>query len=780
MPRLIDIVVPVYKSPALTRRCLESLFENRYEVADLQPRVTIINDSPGDPEIEALLAEVSAGQGNVTVLTNETNRGFVHTANRGLDLARRDNRDVLLVNADTETFPGTLQNVVRVAYLDPQIAFVSPRSNNASHCSLPHFYGGRLPSRGEARDRWMQLSAGMPAFHFVPTGVGFYLFIKHGVLANFGLLSTDFGVGYEEENDLILRANKAGYRAVLANHAFAYHSGSASFRLTRIDLREHQERNLRKIAAQHSEYLPLVRRYEASAHFRAEELLGAWLPDASGRVKLIFDCSHIGPNHNGTSELSVAVLKELSRRHGASIDLSVLCSLEAYEYHDLHRQYALRRHDVRAATTERFAIAIRLGQPFDVHSISMLERLAPINLIGMLDTIAEDCGYLSLAYELDELWGHVARHANGLLFISQFSQQTFLARHPEAASARRYARLLPTKLNSYEMSASSAASEHVLVMGNHFAHKASAHTANLLAAAFPTVRFVVLGKETFVSGNVIGYQSGELRQEQVDSLMRRAGVVVLPSHVEGFGFGLPHALAAGKVAVVRDIPATREILASYESVRGVFIYTDDSDLVESMTEALQSGESRIEDGAAEGWEEWVDGLVQFCWSAYRDPAVFARLVARIQAGDMLRRASGREDGKPQAQAAPVAGEGVARAAASTFASPLLVDSRGKQWIPAREVSELLALDGAEFICGAYVTLFGRLPDPEGLENYIGELKSGISKLQILRRLRRSDEGSRVGATLKGMTYETLRWRAQSWLRGRRGQPDQRDGGAVHG
>ena len=67
----------------------------------------------------------------------------------------------------------------------------------------------------------------------------------------------------------------------------------------------------------------------------------------------------------------------------------------------------------------------------------------------MLDTIAEDCGYLSLDAPLDDLWGHVARHSNGLFFISQFSEQTFLARYPDAKQLSRYARLLPTKLAEY-------------------------------------------------------------------------------------------------------------------------------------------------------------------------------------------------------------------------------------------------------------------------------------------------------------------------------------------
>ena len=44
-----------------------------------------------------------------------------------------------------------------------------------------------------------------------------------------------------------MRANKAGYRAALANHAFAYHAGSASFTLLELDLHDHRNSNLQKI-----------------------------------------------------------------------------------------------------------------------------------------------------------------------------------------------------------------------------------------------------------------------------------------------------------------------------------------------------------------------------------------------------------------------------------------------------------------------------------------------------------------------------------------------------
>jgi len=204
------------------------------------------------------------------------------------------------------------------------------------------------------------------------------------------------------------------------------------------------------MAQRHAEFLPLVRRYEGSAHFRAEALLSHVLPTASGRLKLVFDLSSVGPNFNGTNEMGMAIIDALYERHSSTFEFNVICSLESFKFHKLDRHEGLRRHDTEHRTTEKFAIGVQLGQPFSVHAISVLEDLAVINIFGMLDTIGEDCGYLSITHQLDSLWGHIARHANGMFFNSKFSEQCVITRYPDAKDLSRYARLLPTRLSSYK------------------------------------------------------------------------------------------------------------------------------------------------------------------------------------------------------------------------------------------------------------------------------------------------------------------------------------------
>lgn len=56
------------------------------------------------------------------------------------------------------------------------------------------------------------------------------------------------------------------------------------------------------------------------------------------------------------------------------------------------------------------------------------------------------------------------------------------------------------------------------------------------------------------------------------------------------------------------------------------------------------------------------------------------------------------------------------------------------------MNDLLAYDDEQFVQRAYQVLLGRAPDPEGLGNYVEQLRNGVSKLQIASQLRMSDEG----------------------------------------
>lgn len=719
--RRLDIIVPIYRNAALVCACVASLLEHIDEIAAYKPRLILINDSPADEEVkELLLRYESVG---LTVLHNEVNLGFVRSVNRGLALAERDGHDALLVNSDTQTFSGTLAELLKAVRSDPQIGFASPRSNNASICSLPHFLGNLPQSPEQSFRRWREISRTMPAYHFAPTAVGFYMYIAHSVLANHGGLREDFGLGYEEENDLVMRAGKVGNRAIIVNHAFAYHAGSASFNLTDLNISEHKHKNLLKLRESHPEFLPLVRRYEESPHYRAERLMTGLLKDAEGRTKLVFDLSGIGQHYDGTNEQAVAVVRSMARRQSDHLRLTAIATAESFRFHGLDRIEGLYREEPRAPGLH--GIAVRLAQPFDLAHIHFLESMGPINVFAMLDTIAEDCGPLALENCVPELWDHVGERANGLIFTSRFSEQTFCNRHPAARSQPRWQCLLPTRLSSYSKSLTASESRHVLVLGNHFVHKGSDPAARAIAAAFPERKIVVIGSEATKSANLTCYRAGLIDPAQIDDMFRHASAVVLPSYVEGFGLGFMHALAFGRPIVARRIPATEEILATLDDVEGVFLFDHNGHLVEACTLALQSSVSRAKDDRGRSWDDWGDGLADFCLSLAARNDIFERLVGRIAAGERLRRAA--------------RGDVLAQDECGTprwrVPAPKMPSSA-----QAVDLDTLLAMEGRAFVEHAYATLFGRPVDEGGLQTYLKQLEMGAHKVDVLASLASSPEG----------------------------------------
>jgi hypothetical protein len=398
--------------------------------------------------------------------------GFVRSVNRGLAHSLSVKSDVLLVNSDTVTFPGTIAEILQVASSDSRIGFVSPRSNSASLCSLPHLFQSDNPQGlMESYNTWKIVSKSMPRCTLAPTAVGFYLFVAHHILANVGFFRTDFDFGYEEENDLIMRAGKLGYRAALANHAFAYHEHtSPSFSGRFPDVERRRLLNLRRMDRLHPEFSPLVQRFESSPSFRAERLLCGVAPSRGGKLDIVFDLRFLGPHFDGTSKVAAAVVAEISRRESDRFRVFALANASSLSFHRLLGIEHL--HHIEEPREKPYSIAVALRPPYDLHDISLLETLAPINLYMLHDTISEDCTELALSQNVFPLWDHVSRNANGLIFNSKASQAAFCFRHPQARSLPHFAKLLPTRLGLYQPDTPDPASpEYVLIVGNAFAHK---------------------------------------------------------------------------------------------------------------------------------------------------------------------------------------------------------------------------------------------------------------------------------------------------------------------
>ena len=212
-----DIVIPAHNALDALDHCLTSV-----RTHTSPPFRVIVVDDAGDEHTAKYLRGVADADTRVEVLRNEQNLGFVRTANRGLSATTAP--FACLLNSDTIVTAGWLDALIRCARSDPRIAVVNPTSNAAVNLSVQMAPGLNIFTMAEvvaARSRRV--------YPDVVTAVGFCLLITRAALERFGAFDEIYGDGYCEESDYCMRITTGGGRTVVADDAFVYHRGGASF-----------------------------------------------------------------------------------------------------------------------------------------------------------------------------------------------------------------------------------------------------------------------------------------------------------------------------------------------------------------------------------------------------------------------------------------------------------------------------------------------------------------------------------------------------------------------
>ncbi|PXF59231.1 MAG: hypothetical protein C4B58_03690 [Deltaproteobacteria bacterium] len=252
---VVDIIVPVYGGLQETRQCLDSALSNPQKTPF---ELVVIDDASPDHALKAYIEHL-AEAGSITLLRNKNNIGFTGTVNRGMTL--HPDRDVVLLNSDTEVANDWLDRIRRCALSDPKISTVTPFSNNATICSYPVFCQENSLPQGWDIGSLDRLFSGTNsgAIIDIPTAVGFCMYIKRPCLDQLGLFDEkSFGLGYGEENDFCMKAAKVGWRHVLCGDTFVYHAGGVSFSESKEHLQKQGTETLIKL---HPDYMDCIRKH---------------------------------------------------------------------------------------------------------------------------------------------------------------------------------------------------------------------------------------------------------------------------------------------------------------------------------------------------------------------------------------------------------------------------------------------------------------------------------------------------------------------------------------
>lgn len=244
----VTIIVPLYNAVDDTTACLASVARHTSSPF----RLLLINDGSTDPRVSTLLTGIEGAAAHLVIVSRPDNRGFVRTVNEGLSRAAPN--DVVILNADTVVSDRWLAKLAAVARSRPNVATVTPLTNDGTICSVPNVRGNNVIPDGYDVDSFAALveATSLEIFPGAPTGVGFCMFITRRALDVVGEFDVQsFGDGYGEENDFCQRAIGAGFVNLIADNTFVYHKGRASFGDRTPDL---IAGHLETVAAKHPRY----------------------------------------------------------------------------------------------------------------------------------------------------------------------------------------------------------------------------------------------------------------------------------------------------------------------------------------------------------------------------------------------------------------------------------------------------------------------------------------------------------------------------------------------
>jgi hypothetical protein len=340
---------------------------------------------------------------------------------------------------------------------------------------------------------------------------------------------------------------------------------------------------------------------------------------SSAMVKgsLLLDCTNTTAAHSGSAEYVLGVLGGFAAIDSRSWDVAVMIGDEVRRFFSLDERFPTIRF-APESDNSFYDCAIRLSQAWSMSTLVDLNRRARSIAVTILDTIGPDVIYAAPQEGAEEAFQFAAKHADGLIYISEFSRSQFKRRFVTRSGLMERIIYLSLDPAEYAPAASVAEEMWILIFGNALDHKDLERTTRIVSAAFPYEQIKVVGRGDLSGMNVEAFDSGALKNEFVSELFERAKCIVFPSFYEGFGLPLIRGLACGKTVVARRSAVFREILAKFPDI-GRFVEFENSlelvsilgDLLQNKGRPASSLERRPSVAVLHGWSQCAVQILEF-------------------------------------------------------------------------------------------------------------------------------------------------------------------------
>ncbi len=228
----LSIIIVNWNTCQLLDRCLNTL-QTELQAQNLfekDSEVFVIDNASQDGSAQM----VSQKHNWVHLIKNQKNTGFAHANNQALKQVKGNY--ILLLNPDTEIYPGAIKHLIDFIESHPQAGIVAPQLINtdgsiqASCRAFPSFLGlfceligiSRIMPQGSKARSYKMLDWGHNDVRQVDQPEGACLLIKRDVFSQIGLFDEAYFMLFEEV-DWCYRAKQAGWEIWFTPEARVLH-----------------------------------------------------------------------------------------------------------------------------------------------------------------------------------------------------------------------------------------------------------------------------------------------------------------------------------------------------------------------------------------------------------------------------------------------------------------------------------------------------------------------------------------------------------------------------
>ncbi len=237
----VSIVIPVFNALSMTQECIASIFE---ETQNIKFELLIIDNASTDGTDQWLKLQQKK-HSNIRIFRMDINIGFGPAVNIGLQHSKGE--FIVILNNDTLVAPGWLDHLLSAMNTDPFVGIVSPLTNYVGQGAQLDLQAQNLPPDPATIAQYAGRIADRSELIYEPNRLVFFcVLIRSELIDLIGCLDEGYQKGNFEDDDFCLRTRMAGYRLAIAQNAFVYHHGTATFKRNKISHFRWMEINRRR------------------------------------------------------------------------------------------------------------------------------------------------------------------------------------------------------------------------------------------------------------------------------------------------------------------------------------------------------------------------------------------------------------------------------------------------------------------------------------------------------------------------------------------------------